>query len=349
MIIDLARFVREERPFWDELEAAVNRLESDPGHRMDMAALRRFHYLYQRASADLARLGTFSHEPETRRYLESLVARAYGEVHEVRGRPHRLALLSWFTVEFPRAFRRQIRAFYLSLLVSLLGCIFGAGVLAGDYETKRILFPPQFGHLYGRPSDRVAMEEAPAAGRSEHRMHGSFAAHLMQNNISVSIRALALGLTYGVGTIILLFYNGVIVGGVAYDYIADGQLRFLLGWLLPHGSIELPAVFIAGQAGLVLASAILGWGDKHPLRARLRSISSDLVFLIYGVAVMLVWAGIVESFLSQYHEPVLPYGVKIGFGLLELGLLAWFLARSGRGEKGTSARSDAGRRKAPVA
>lgn len=329
MILDLARFVREGRPYWTELEQALDGMEADAHRSMDMDQLRRFHYLYQRASADLARLGTYAHEPEVRRYLEALVARAYGEIHEVRGRPHRLALLHWFLVAFPQAFRRRIHAFWLSLAITLLGCLFGAGVLAFDYETRRVLFPEQFEHLNERPSERVAREEK-AAQDANGGMHGTFSAFLIRNNISVSIRALALGFTWGIGTIVLLFYNGIVVGAVALDYVADGQTRFLLGWLLPHGAIELPAVLIAGQAGLVLASAIIGWGDRHPLRARLRAVAPDLVRLIYGVAVMLVWAGFVEAFLSQYHEPVLPYTVKIAFGLLELALLVFFLARSGR-------------------
>ena len=66
---------------------------------------------------------------------------------------------------------------------------------------------------------------------------------------------------------------------------------------------------------------------------RLRRISADLVTLILGIGVMLFWAGIVEGFFSQYHEPVLPYEVKIGFGILELVLLVLFLTMSGRRAK----------------
>jgi uncharacterized membrane protein SpoIIM required for sporulation len=99
--------------------------------------------------------------------------------------------------------------------------------------------------------------------------------------------------------------------------------------LLPHGVIEIPAIVLAGQAGLVLAGALIGWGRSISLRARLRNISGDLVTLIMGVAVMLIWAGIVEAFFSQYHEPVIPYEVKIGFGVLEFILLILFLTKSG--------------------
>ena len=112
-----------------------------------------------------------------------------------------------------------------------------------------------------------------------------------------------------------------------------GETSFLLGWLLPHGSVEIPAIILAGQAGLMLAGALIGWGRPISLRSRLRQISSDLVTMIFGVAILLVWAGMVEAFLSQYHEPVLPYELKIGFGLAELILLTWFLFKSGTREQ----------------
>ena len=62
---------------------------------------------------------------------------------------------------------------------------------------------------------------------------------------------------------------------------------------------------------------------------RLRMVSKDVVTLAGTAAVMLVWAGMVEAFLSQYHQPVLPYNLKIGFGLIELMLLVFFFARGG--------------------
>ena len=105
----------------------------------------------------------------------------------------------------------------------------------------------------------------------------------MTHNTKVSIFTLALGMTWGVGTIIMLFYNGVILGAVAVDYIRAGQTKFLLGWLMPHGVMEIPAILIAGQAGLMLALALIGRGSRAPLRTRLREISGDIVTLIFGV------------------------------------------------------------------
>jgi uncharacterized membrane protein SpoIIM required for sporulation len=330
MLIDLQKFITEERPFWSELEGVLDKLERRPELRLTLARLKRFHYLYQRASADLAKIKTFSAEPNTRTYLESMVARAFGEIHETRDKPHRLAPLHWFFTTFPQTFRRHIKAFWICLAAMLVGSLFGGFVLVTDPDSKQVLLP--FSHLHGDPSDRVAKEES-AQDDQLKGAKSSFSSSLMTHNTKVSIFTLALGMTWGIGTLVMLFYNGVILGAVALDYVLAGETTFLMGWLLPHGAIEIPAIILAGQAGLVLAGALIGWGKPITLKMRLRKISSDLVTLIFGIAIMLTWAGIIEAFFSQYHEPVIPYAVKIGFGMLELILLVLFLARSGRRKK----------------
>jgi uncharacterized membrane protein SpoIIM required for sporulation len=186
-----------------------------------------------------------------------------------------------------------------------------------------------FDHLQGDPAERVAREEA-AKHDAISSQKSSFSSQLMTHNTRVSITTMALGMTWGIGTIILLFYNGIILGAVAADYVLAGQTKFLLGWLMPHGVIEIPAILVAGQAGLVLANALVGWGKRDTLAQRFRAVAPDLVTLIFGVAVMLVWAGFIEAFLSQYHEPVIPYTAKITFGFIELAMLVLFLSRSGR-------------------
>lgn len=327
MIIDLSQFIANEKPYWDELERVLERLEKKREQTLSLEELKRFHYLYQRAAADLAKIMTFSAEPNMRRYLELIVSRAYGEIYESRDAPSKLAPLKWFGRTFPQTFRKHINKFGLALITMLIGCILGGLLLAMDPSTREFLLP--FSHLHDGPSERVAREESA----SEDRLAGSktnFSSYLMTHNTRVSIFTLSMGITYGVGTMILLFYNGVILGAVFWDYIAAGQTTFLLGWLLPHGVVEIPAILVAGQAGLVLASALIGWGQPLTLRMRFRAIGNDLLTLIGGCAIMLVWAGIIEAFFSQYHEPVIPYMVKIAFGVTELMLLTWFFSRAGQ-------------------
>jgi len=82
---------------------------------------------------------------------------------------------------------------------------------------------------------------------------------------------------------------------------------------------------VGGQAGFIIARAMIGDRTRRTRRQRFRDVSKDVVTLIGGTGIMLVWAGIIEAFFSQYHEPVIPYAVKIAFGVCELAALAAFL------------------------
>jgi len=332
VIIDLPRFLIEEQKYWSELEEQLDQMEREPTARMSLEQVRRFHYLYQRACADLVKIRTSAHEPAVCGYLESLVARAYSEIYESRGRVRATPkkILRAFGA-FPRAFRRHLHAFALSVLLTLAGVIFAAGALYLDSEAKAVIMP--FPELHGSPKDRVRQEEQgePEALKANR---AGFSAFLMTHNIQVSVFTLSLGVTGGIGTAILLFYNGAILGAVAADYIQAGESVFLLGWLLPHGVVEIPAALIAAQGGFVLAGAWLGGNRRKSLVGRLREVSGDLVILISGAAALLVWAGLVEAFFSQYHEPTLPYSVKIAFGCVELAALGVYLfVVGGKGEE----------------
>ncbi len=330
MIIDLERFIHTEKPYWDELEAVLAKRESDVAFRMDLDGVKRFHYLYQRVSTGLARIGGHAAEAELALYLEALVARAFAEIHEGDRRPSAFSPRAWFLGAFPRAFRRHIRAFWLAVAVTIAGCAFGAGALVLDPSNKEILLP--FEHLQMSPSERVAKEEREV-NRDIGERKLTFSSYLMTHNIRVAMACMALGVSFGIGTLLLLFYNGVIIGAVALDFVAAGKTAFLVGWLLPHGAVEIPAIIIAGQGGFVLARALIGRESGISLGERLRGVHTDLIALISGVAAMLFWAGIIEALFSQYHEPVLPYSLKIGFGVTELAVLAAFLGMAGAGGK----------------
>lgn len=327
MLIDLKKFIDAERPYWTELETVLGRIDENPSDEMTMEEVERFHYLYERVSADLAKVSSLSLERETHIYLESLVARAYGEIHETREKPYRFKPLVWFFVTLPSTFRRHIKAFYLATACTLAGLVAGSLFLSLDPSSKEILIP--FEHLAQTPAERVKHEERVQGDRLKG-VKTQGAAWYMTHNTRVSLVTMAMGATYGVGTCLLLFVNGIMLGVVCTDYILGGQAKFLAGWLLPHGAVEIPALLLAGQAGLMLAGALIGWGRRKSLKLRLREVAEDLVTIAVGFAILLVWAGIVESFLSQYHEPVLPYSFKIALGLVELTLVILFFTRSGR-------------------
>ncbi len=335
MILDLESFITRERPFWDELESMLKResLVTRSDSEESLVRIRRFHYLYRRTAADLAKLQTFASEPELRQYLEDLIAQAYTRLHGNAETSGKFRPLHWFLRVYPRAFRRHAGAFWLAFWISIAGALFGAFVISQDADNKLRLLPPQFGHLIQSPTERVKAEEANALNPDKDEHRAPFSAQLMNNNIRVSINVMAFGILFGIFTVVLLFYNGIVLGLVGYEYIADGQAEFLAAWLLPHGVPELTAIFMGGQCGFILARAVIGWGTGLTMRDRFRAIRDDLVVLVIGFCILLVWAGIIESYLSQTHEPAIPYSLKIGFGLAELVVMVAYLYLSGRGEE----------------
>jgi uncharacterized membrane protein SpoIIM required for sporulation len=326
MIIDLKRFISQERLIWEELESVLMRLQTGSA-RLSLAEVQRIHYLYERTSSGLLKIRTFAAEPNLVRSLESLLARAYTELQDVRANQSAWRIHRWLFGVFPRTFRRYFRYFVITLIITVAGAGLGATAVAIDPDAKLVIMP--FPNLLQDPEKRVAEEEAkpnPVIAT----VKSTFSASLMTNNIRVSILALALGITWGIGTFIVIFYNGLMLGAVIFDYVRAGKALFLMGWLLPHGVIEIPAILIAGQAGLLLAQALIGWNSPESLGSRFREVSGPLVTLISGVALLLVWAGLIEAFLSQYHQPILPYSAKIAFGAIELILFAFYLAFGGR-------------------
>ncbi len=336
MILDLERFQAQARPRWSKLEALLGALEGRPDRRLNPSEAEQLQELYAQTAADLNRVTHGALVPELRQYLERLVARAYAELYYAP--PTRSEVWQprrWLRIftAFPEAFRRQSRYFVLAVLITVLGCALGGLAVRYDPASVDVLLPADY---LRNPGQRVHAEEK---GQSRHmdsaQVEAMFSAELIRHNIQVALLAAALGVTFGIGTALLLFENGVLLGAVAVRYTQQGFGVFAAAWLLPHGVFEIPSILIAGQAGFYLARLLLRRREERNTR---QSMSEWLV-LVAGLAMMLVWAGIMEAFFSQKHAPVLPYGFKVTVGAAELVLLTIYLLLIGRRDAGAEVRA----------
>ena len=332
MIMDLQRFRVQGQARWNDLDSLLATLESRPDRRINPAEAERLQELYAQTASDLNRITHGSVATETRQYLERLVARAYGELYYAPSsrstfwQPRRW--LKIFTA-FPEAFRRQRQYFALAVLITVLGCALGGLAVRFDPTAVEVLLPADY---LRNPGERVHNEEqGKELGPRSTQTEAMFSGQLIKHNIQVALLAAALGVTFGIGTALLLFENGVLLGAVAVRYTQRGFGLFVSAWLLPHGVFEIPSILIAGQAGFYLARIMLRRKEDRNVRESMR----EWLLLIAGLALMLVWAGLMEAFFSQHHQPVLPYGFKIAVGIAEFVLLTIYLLFTGR--RGTSA------------
>lgn len=322
---DVQRFVRERTPDWQDLEALLTRVESHGIRVLGVEGARRFGKLYRNVSNDLVRARTEVVDAALQDYLNDLVARAYAQIYAGAG-ARGAGLLAFFALEFPRLVRAEWRAVAFSALLFVGGALSGALAAWLDPDAMSVLLPEQ--HAEITPAERVARDE----GRGAHATHEAtaFSSFLFTHNIQVSFLAFALGITFGIGTVSLLIYNGLPLGALAVQYHLAGYGLFFWAWILPHGIPELTEIAIAGAAGLVLARGLVLPG-RRTRREALVAEARRAAQLVVGGMPVLVLAGLIEGTVSQVHEPTMPYPVKLAFALLiGIGLYAW-LALAGRG------------------
>jgi len=209
-------------------------------------------------SSDLIRARTERVDASVSDYLNDLVARAYAQIHAGAGsRGRRLGL--FFIEEFPRLFRAEWKAIALSALLLFFGGGVGAVAVALDTDALGVLLPEQ--HQEMTPDERVDQDAQRGAHAGDQA--AQFSSFLFTHNIQVSFLVFALGITFGVGTASMLFYNGVPLGALAMQYHQAGEDLFFWAWILPHGIPELTSIFIAGGAGLLLARGLLLPGRRR--------------------------------------------------------------------------------------
>jgi uncharacterized membrane protein SpoIIM required for sporulation len=335
VILNLERFQVQARPRWRQLESLLVALENRPDRRMVSAEAEQLQELYAQVAADLNRVTHGALAPELRQYLERLVGRAYAELYFAP--PTRSELWQprrWLRIftAFPESFRRQFRYFGLAVLITLLGCAFGGFAVRYDPAAVDVLLPTDY---LRNPGQRVQAEEKGKGERFKTaNAEAAFSGELIQHNIEVALLTAAMGVTFGIGTALLLFENGMLLGAVAVRYTQQGFGLFMSAWLLPHGVFEIPSILIAGQAGFYLARLLLHRSEDRDPRRSMR----EWLVLVAGLSMMLVWAGIMEGFFSQHHAPVLPYGLKVAVALAELVLLTIYLLLIGRRDTGSETR-----------
>ena len=254
--------------------------------------------------------------------LNNLVLALYRELYRYRSET-RLNFFAFFSRDFPLAIYRHRYFILLSLLVFLLpGLIIGGWTYFDDEAVYSVLDAAQV-----RQVERMYDPEAGKIGREREADTDIFMfGFYIKNNISVAFRCFAGGLVVGIGTLLVLFFNGMFVGSVAWhqtrlDYV-DTFYPFVVG----HGSFELTAIVFSGAAGLRLGYAIIDPGLYSRLES-LRQAGREVVPMLYGIVLMLVIAAFIEAFWSS--STLLSNEIKYSVGAV-LWALVLLYSFSGR-------------------
>jgi uncharacterized membrane protein SpoIIM required for sporulation len=321
-----ARFLETRAPAWDRLEVLIARAGRKGVSALTQDELHELTRLYPAVAVDVARARMYRMDPKTEERVNRLAIVAHGLLYR---RPHVRPLTTvarFFCQDYPRLFRKLWPCTVLATVLFLTAGT-GAYVIARVHPSTAYLFVPCGIEL---PDGRGDLSPADISERFRRIPQPPMAAGIMANNISVAIRAFAYGITAGVGTCWILFFNAMMLGGFAAHFANHGLSYPFWSFILPHGVLEIMAILIAAAAGLRLGISLAVPGSVAR-GASLRAGAVDAVLLVLGTIPMFVVAGIIEGFITPSH---LSGEIKITLGVSVGAVTLAYLLFAGQGRRG---------------
>lgn len=291
---------------WSRLEQLV--AERRPSE------LREFWRLYRAATSRLAALQAEGRSDEEAWYLNRLVGAAHAVLYRSSGeRSAGRDALAFLSRGWPARVRAEAR------LVALAAALFAVGCLCGAFYTAR---DPGFIGLVAPPDLIASVERGEMWTGDILSIAPAASSFIFSNNLTVAVSAFALGITGGLGTAWLLVINGVMLGAVARFVAEAGMSAAFWGFVVPHGVLELPAIFFAGAAGLAIARGMLFPGHRPWFRA-VPAAARNALALFAGCGPVLLIAAAIEAWVSPGNWP---FAAKAALGaVLGAGLVGWTL------------------------
>ncbi|MEU8575904.1 stage II sporulation protein M [Streptomyces asoensis] len=312
--MDLDVFVSAHRAEWDRLDALLRRRRSLTGAETDELVT-----LYQRTATHLSLIQSSAPDPQLTGRLTQLVARARSAVTGTRRASWR-DVTRFLTQSFPAAVYRSRHWWVPTALISTAVAALLGWWIGVHPEVQSSLAPPEELRELTRPGGLYETYY------SSHQA-AAFAAQVWTNNAQAAAMCLVLGVFLGLPVLWILFQNMLNLGIGAGLMSSAGRLDTFLGLVLPHGLLELTAVFVAAGTGLRLGWTVIDPGPRSR-RTALAEEGRAAVGMAIGLALVLFVSGAIEGFVTPSG---LPTWARITIGIAaEVAFLVYVYVVGGR-------------------
>lgn len=336
----VAGLLRQQQD-WEKLRLLVTRVQHASLAALTADELWILPGLYRKTLSDLSLLRTRGASPQLTHELSQLCNAAHAIIYRATASRRGTSLWDFVGTEIPRAVRRRGSYVLASALLMLMFAVLGwLHCLQDRSIAETVLGPRMVGSIEANLTAAREQADLGLAAQIPREQRSAMALMITLNNISVSVRAFAFGIAGGLPTVLIVAFNGYMLGAIGCLYFTSAPgielnlpLYFIAG-IAPHGSIELPAICLAAAAGMLLGFSWLFPGRQRRGSA-LREAAVDALRLVCGCAVTLLFAGAIEGFVT----PLLPpHGIalnvwfyaKIGFGSLVFAVWLVWLMLGGR-------------------
>lgn len=305
--MDVDAFVLAHRDTWKRLDELVKRRRRLSGAEVDELV-----ELYQRVSTHLSMVRSASTDSVLVGRLSTLVARARSAVTGAHA-PLWSEFARFWTVSFPVVVYRAWR-WWLATAVAFFAVVVVIGFwVAGNHEVQSAL---------STPAEIDQLVNHDFASYYSDNPAGSFALQVWVNNSWVAAQCIAFSILLGIPIPWILFQNAANLGVIGGFMFQAGKADVLFGLLIPHGLLELSAVFLAGAVGMRLGWTVIAPGDR-PRGQVLAEQGRAVVAVAVGLVAVLLVSGLIEALVTPAP---LPTFVRIGIGLAaELGFLSYIV------------------------
>jgi uncharacterized membrane protein SpoIIM required for sporulation len=312
------RWVEKRRTHWNRLEQLVNLSGRSGVAALSPTDLQELALLYRQIAADLASVREDPTSTNLAHYLNQLLGRAHNIIYMGR-KTEKGNILTFYRDTYPAIFRETFSNTLAAFLIFLCAGVAGALLSLSDPSFAR--------HVLG-PHMMQSIEQHKMWTDSIVTIKPLASSQILTNNLSVSISTYALGITAGIGTVWMMLLNGLLIGVVGVACWQGGMSLMLWSFVAAHGVLELPAIFIAGGAGFVIARGLLFPGAL-PRGESLVRAGKQSAKLFFGAIPLLLIAGLIEGFVSPSE---LPKGLKFALAAGLFTLLVLYLSFAGKRE-----------------
>lgn len=264
---------------------------------------------------DLSYARTFYPRSQTVRYLNKLTG--YYFIGIYRYRQHAKGRFARFWKEELPLVMYKYRKYMLYSFISLfLGILLGAFSQSQDPDFANLILGPSYVNM---TLNNIDKGDPMAVYKSMDQ--GIMYMIISTNNIKVAFIAFIFGILFSVGTVWVIFSNGVMIGVFQYFFYSRGLFWTSASAIWLHGTLEISAIVIAGGAGIALGNSIMFPGS-YPRLLSLQKAAFNALKIAVGLIPVFIVAAIIESYVTRLTE--MPDVLKITIISLSGIFIVWY-------------------------
>jgi len=301
-----SRFIRQNAAKWQELEDILDQKTHDP---------ERLSELFVEVTDDLSYAKTYYPHRIVRGYLNNVSQRLYQSIYKKK-RQNLENFKHFWQYDLPLSVWHARKTFLLAFCIFLTGLGIGIISCLNDPEFANQILGEEYVSM---TMDNIASGDPMAVYKKTE--HSNMFLYIVWNNLQVSFRVFFSGILFGVGTLLYLMHNAIMVGTFQFFFFDKGVFldSFITIW--QHGTIEISCLIIASAAGLTLAKGIFFPGT-YPRLYAMQISSLKGIRIMAGIAPLIILAGFIESFVTRLTEA--PLIIRIGVLIISLLMITGY-------------------------